>query len=108
MTFNDDGSISLTMSEHYLFTDQDGRFIVSDLLPGVYAFDVDGPSGWEAHIFEVLDEETERYNVLLLEDAKISNYALPSPYSVSYTYQSGEYVTYDEFWQLLYPEEVAL
>lgn len=108
VTFNDDGSISLTMSEHYLFTDQDGRFIVSDLLPGVYAFDVDGPSGWEAHIFEVLDEEKERYNVLLLEDAKISNYALPSPYSVSYTYQGGEYVTYDEFWQLLYPEEVAL
>lgn len=109
VTVNDDDSISIEMTEYYLFTDQDGRFIVSDLLPGLYAFDVDGPSGWEMHIFEVIDDEEERYNVLLLEDALLSNYTLPSPYAVAYTYQRGEYVTYDEFWNLLYPvEEVAL
>ena len=109
VTVNDDDSISIEMTEYYLFTDQDGRFIVSDLLPGLYAFDVDGPNGWEMHIFEVIDDEEERYNVLLLEDALLSNYTLPSPYAVAYTYQRGEYVTYDEFWNLLYPvEEVAL
>ena len=109
VTINDDNSISLEMTEYYLFTDQDGRFIVSDLLPGLYAFDVDGPNGWEMHIFEVVDDEDERYNVMLLDDALLNNYILPSPYVISYTYQNGEYVTYDEFWNLLYPvEEVAL
>ena len=97
------------MTEYYLFTDQDGRFIVSDLTPGLYAFDVDSQSGWELNMFEVIEDEEERYNVLLLEDAYLNSYELPSPYVLSYSYRGSEYVTFDEFWNLLYPvEEVAL
>lgn len=106
---NEDNSISIEMTEYYLFTDQDGRFIVSDLTPGLYAFDVDSQSGWELNMFEVIEDEEERYNVLLLEDAYLNSYELPSPYVLSYSYRGSEYVTFDEFWNLLYPvEEVAL
>ncbi|MGD1822735.1 MAG: hypothetical protein ACPKM0_08245 [Pleomorphochaeta sp.] len=58
----------------YLFTDLDGRFILSDVPEGTYLFDMDsGTNSWYGLYFVVKKEKGKDKEVILLED-----YMLPS------------------------------
>lgn len=52
----------------YLFTDLNGRFILSDVLPGEYVFDLSVGDKWYAMKFIVPDEESYQSKVIILED----------------------------------------
>ena len=43
----EDGNISLTSTDKYIFTDSNGYFIMSDLSSGLWAFDVSDDDGWQ-------------------------------------------------------------
>jgi outer membrane usher protein len=53
----------------YLFTDLDGRFILSDVSPGTYLFDMSaGNNQWYGLYFTVPETAQKNQNVLLLQD----------------------------------------
>ncbi|MGD1818054.1 MAG: hypothetical protein ACPKNR_13585 [Pleomorphochaeta sp.] len=53
----------------YLFTDLDGRFILSDVSPGTYLFDMSaGNNQWYGLYFSVPETALQNQNVLLLQD----------------------------------------
>lgn len=74
---NQDGDeIMIRNDELYLFTDQDGRFILSDVRPGTYLFDLKVDDLWYAVKFEVPQVESDTIGldrVLLLEDFWVSD-----------------------------------
>lgn len=97
----------------YLFTDIDGRFILSDIKPGVYMFDLDVNGKWYAAFFEVeesldgkvsllknlysqeiIDDEDDdcKYNIMTCDD----------------TYAGQTYMAFDQkiseedFWAILF------
>lgn len=55
----EDGTISLeTNNNMYVFTDQTGRFVLSEVVPGTYAFDLrDLNNDWNLIIFDVTAED---------------------------------------------------
>lgn len=75
-----DGNIqySLEMTQDYLFTDDNGRFIQSNLTPGLYCIDLDATNEgdsvktWYGVFFEVpeLDESSQ---VIILEDYQVGD-----------------------------------
>lgn len=103
----EDGTVNLDTTESYVFTDRDGRFVLNDLLPGVYAFDADDENGeWHLVIFTIdADGYEEGGDLLLLDDYRAdSELSLPSIYSDAFVFGGGESITQDEFWNLMYPE----
>ena len=71
LSTNEEGQEVMTRDDAlYLFTDQDGRFILSDVLPGDYLFDLRVDDLWYAVRFTVPEVEagkTGKNRVLLLE-----------------------------------------
>ena len=103
----EDGNVNLGTTESYVFTDRDGRFVLNDLLPGVYAFDADDENGeWHLVIFTIdADGYEEGGDLLLLDDYRTdSELSLPSIYRDAFVFGGGESITQDEFWNLMYPE----
>ena len=88
----------------YLFTDNEGRFIVSGLYPGVYAFDVPSGNEWYSYSFSVGDDPDSSVLVHVfnsyIEDAEIP----AEPYSLAYHYTDLSLLSNEEFWLMLYPE----
>ena len=98
------GVIELDSSDYYVFTDSDGRFIISDLIPGCYAFDVRYQDEWLLYEFSVDDDEEYAMDIQILEKPEAeAGFVLPDIYSALYSFDNGEYVTGDEFWAMLYP-----
>ncbi len=71
LSLSDEGKEVMTRDDSlYLFTDQDGRFILSDVLPGDYLFDLKVEDLWYAVRFTVPEVEAGKAGkdrVLLLE-----------------------------------------
>ncbi len=102
---SDDGGATLEESEYYLFTDETGRFILSDLEAGTYAFDVLCGDFWYMVVFEVGDDsKTEGVNMVVM-DGSYEEIAM-EPYSGigHMVYMSN--LSSDDFWNMLYPQEV--
>ncbi|MBR1918544.1 MAG: hypothetical protein IJ831_02860 [Spirochaetales bacterium] len=57
-----------TLKNAYLFTDIDGRFIISDLPVGQYVIDYDYNGKWYALIFDVPVPENDKDRVIVLRD----------------------------------------
>ena len=80
VTTNEEGREVMTRDDAlYLFTDQDGRYILSDVLPGDYLFDLKVEDLWYAVRFtvpEVQAGKTGKDRVLLLEQFWVSDPAL--------------------------------
>lgn len=58
----------------YLFTDLDGRFILSDVPVGTYLFDMsDGSNNWYGLYFRIEEKSDDGNRVVLLEDYKMIN-----------------------------------
>ncbi len=102
---------ALTMTDLYLFSDSDGRFVLSDLEPGTYAFDVQYGDKWLLYSFDVAAAEDHVSDIQMLGAiAENADLTVSAPYADAYEY-SGEvsYMNGTDFWNMLYPPmEVAV
>ncbi len=82
----EDGLTVLTpVDEYYLFTDQEGRYIISDILPGQYLFDLQVGDAWYAVRFDVpefSEQDKSDANVLIYSDYHVGDSALLIDYHV--------------------------
>ncbi|HIV98323.1 MAG TPA: hypothetical protein IAB12_00905 [Candidatus Ornithospirochaeta avicola] len=102
---DENGNTELVSSGNYLFTDSSGRFTVSELGKGTYAFDVDDNDEWYLYTFTVSGDDHYYGYINMLEDAEISEESvLLDIYSAVYSYEDGERFTSDEFFSFLYPD----
>ena len=101
------GGAELEKSEMYLFTDGTGRFVLSDLSEGLYAFDVDYDGEWFLAVFSVEETEEGSAWMQIVDQSGISSDDVPSPYAGIIRYTSGGVLSGDEFWAMLYPEEAV-
>lgn len=99
----------------YVFTDDDGRFIISELAPGRYMFDLNVEGGRYAVVFDVPEVEDSAM-VLLFKDlvfdttAPLSSVApetyLPPDIANNYdgvlTMEVDGFVTEDQFWDMIF------
>lgn len=101
---DESGNKTYESTDLYLFTDNEGRFIVSGLYPGVYAFDVPSGNEWYSYSFSVGDNPDSSVLVHVfnscIEDAEIP----AEPYSLAYHYTDLSLLSNEEFWLMLYPE----
>ena len=102
--YADDGSIELETTEMYIFTDTDGRFVMSDLPAGTFAFDVNDGNKWVLAILTVneVPEGSSGVQLLVQKPAPIEN--LPQPYADSISYDFDSVLSSSQFWEMLYPE----
>lgn len=100
----EDNNVILENTDEYLFTDSDGRFSISSLAPGDYAFDVRDGSDWYLGMFSISDDEQHVNDIQIMTqiDAEDS-LVLPSPYSQALEFEMQDYITAEEFWNMLYP-----
>lgn len=99
----DDGAIALEATDYYLFTDSDGRFVLSDLPAGTYGFDVPLDDGWALLIFTVTEDLDNFRLVQVFDTLEMINLELPEPYSSSYIFTDMRQLTSDAFFEMLYP-----
>ena len=95
--------IALESSAYYLFSDNEGRSIISDLEPNEYGFDVYTGQEWILYTFTVFDNEEYALDINVLGKAMKVEERLPEPYCALYTYAPGVYMTGDQFWTYIYP-----
>lgn len=106
-----DGSINLDINDdYYLFTDITGRFVLSDIEEGTYAFEVKDDEGeWNLLILEISGEECifDEMNLFEISNEKDSD-GTNGYQSVLYL-RLIESVTEDEYWDIVDSEwEMAL
>ena len=71
---HEDGSHELMKDPNlYLFSDLDGRFIISDLEVGTYFFDIQIGNDWYAVYFEVPESKEEKLRVYTFNDLDLSD-----------------------------------
>ena len=105
MVVETEDSVAIEHSEYYAFTDNDGRFIISDLPAGRYAFDVNFGDDWFLYEFSVYENEEKAVDIQMLDNLHLAKTSgLPDAYTAMYSFDNGEYLTGDEFWAMLYPE----
>ena len=99
-----DNAVSIENTDIYLFTDSDGRFILSGLSSGYYGFDVEGENGWRLMVIEVVDDPENYAELQLLGSAVETGYQVPAPYVSMSMYGFDRNMGSDEFFLMLYPE----
>lgn len=109
ISMDESGIMQMDQLDAYVFTDSDGRFVMSGLQPGMYGFDVQNGAGWILAVFTV---DEGGYPDLQLLGTPVTNNecSLPSPYTAMIQFHHERNVTADEFFAILYPEipEVAV
>ena len=101
----DDGKLVLEETDNYIFSDRDGRFIVSDLESDDYAFDVRIGSDWYLVRFTVPEIEDYADGIIILSTLAMDNSSdIESPYSAYLVYEDMTCISNDAFWNMLYPE----
>lgn len=106
---DEDGGITLNTTENYVFSDDTGRFILSEMEPGSYAFDLNYKDSWILVRFEIEADEDRMDGVNLLIPGVYEPYTdMDSIYSGTFQLEYGGNMTVDAFWEMLYPttEEV--
>lgn len=103
------GEIKLEQTDNYVFTDGTGRFTVSDLAAGMYAFDVSYGDTWLLAIFEASSVDEGKSGMQIVSPAaEEDSVELPEPYSGVIIFTLDDVLSSNEFWAMLYPEEVAV
>ena len=99
------GEVVLEQTEIYVFTDIQGRFIISDLEPGTYALDVNFGKEWRLAVFEAQDlpDNASNIQVLVQSDSFEIGGSLPEIYSDSIGFDFNTVMTGTEFWNMVYP-----
>lgn len=68
------GNYYLQISENqYLFTDANGRYILNDVAPGYYVFDLQVDKSWYAISFQIPDNENNDGKIIELEDYRVED-----------------------------------
>lgn len=99
-----DPDFNLILTELYVFTDDEGRFIATDLDCGTYGFDVNFGDSWYLYTFTV-SEDFDGSKIYVFDGGSfISSDKLPSVYMGAYSYSDGALIENDEFWNMLYPD----
>ena len=95
----------LSSSDYYIFTDNDGRFIMSDLHPGTYAFDVMYEGEWYLYSFTVVRAEEHAADIQILGISGPDEALIVSdPYKSAFIFSDEvSFLSGDEFWAMLYP-----
>ena len=100
------GNTVTTVTDEYLFTDNDGRFVMSQLPAGIYGFDVPFNGNWLLYVFPV-DGNPDSYSKLQMlstpEENKLQD-NLQEIYQGSYIYEMDDVISSEQFFVLLYPE----
>ena len=96
---------TLSPSDYYIFTDNDGRFIMSDLHPGTYAFDVMYEGEWYLYSFTVVRAEEHAADIQILGISGPDEALVVSdPYKAAFTFSDEiSFLSGDDFWAMLYP-----
>ncbi|MBI9095524.1 MAG: hypothetical protein JEY71_11630 [Sphaerochaeta sp.] len=133
LSLSEEGKEVMTRNDSlYLFTDQDGRFILSDVLPGDYLFDLKVEDLWYAVRFTVPEVEagkTGKDRVLLLEqfwvadpelemriivkdaftqeaveeEVDVFGTELVTGYDANVTLNVEERIDEEKFWKIIFP-----
>ena len=102
--FTDDGTLNLESTDLYVFTDSEGRFVLSDLTAGTFAFDINDGNDWILAILPVDEIKEGASGVQLLMQGSSSIENLPQPYASSVSYNFQTVLSSSQFWEMLYPE----
>lgn len=105
---NEDGVLSLDITDNYMFTDLDGRFIISDLKPGLYGFDVEYNGLWYLYLIEIQDAEDRTNEIQTFSGDYTCDYIVPEQYSGVRALIFNSIMTSEEFWNMLFPSEGGL
>ena len=101
----DGDEIVLENTDIYLFTDSDGRFVISGLKAGYYGFDIYKDSEWYLWLFHVEDNPDGYTELQMLGSAEnLGGYNIPEPYIGVKMFSYDGNMTADEFFEMLYPE----
>ena len=97
----------LEVTEQYLFTDSDGRFTVTGLAPGEYAFDVPYGNNWMLVNFNIAD--TGIYDRIQILESEKPVYSADNEgiYSCIVNMTDSDSLTESEFFNMIYPEEAV-
>ena len=97
----------LEVTEQYLFTDSDGRFTVTGLAPGEYAFDVPYGNNWMLVKFNIAD--TGIYDRIQILESEKPVYSADNEgiYSCIVNMTDSDSLTESEFFNMIYPEEAV-
>lgn len=103
-----DGIKSIEMTDYYLFTDQDGRFVTSAMAPGEYAFDVPYGNEWILVTFTVEDRADDIGMLQMLSQGELQNAEInPDIYTYEMELTLTSLMTEDAFFDMVYAMEVA-
>ena len=108
-SYTEENGVSvLDATDYYLFTDSDGRFVVSGIPVGTYAFDVPYGDDWIAIIFDVESNLKRMADIQMLSAP--SGYAInvPEPYISAMFMDNTGFISTGDFWELLYPSKEAV
>lgn len=101
--YTEDGMIELVPdSSYYMFTDAVGRFVLSDIEPGTYAFDLQDRAGnWNLCIIEINSETCSQSNMNLFEISSIDKDTMGLDYAqvVRYSYLTS--LNEAEYWEMV-------
>ena len=108
VSIDETGRTVLSETDMYIFSDSDGRFVVSGLAPGDYAFDVSYDGSWILVRFYVESDMSEIGHVRILSSPSLVC-TLPDctgssgTYMAEYVMENETSMTGDQFWDFLYP-----
>lgn len=93
----------------YLFTDQEGRYIISDIKPGDYSFDIDMGDGiWHAVRFTVPEMKDKKLRVIEFQDISdngpFADEGLEG-YDQTIDAQQDKLETEEVFWNKIFPDQ---
>ncbi len=99
----ENGNVVLKSLDNYIFADSDGRFTITDLEAGTYAFDVMSGDEWILYIFTVGEIGEDGQIEVFDSMSEFNNAQIPEPYIMAYMFNQGTTMTSNEFWSMLYP-----
>ncbi len=101
---SEDGVITLEATEDYAFTDRNGIYILSDLIEGMYGFDVRADNKWYLYIVNVTDDLNPSLVTMVEEKTEASVLTAPEVYYGVIETMNEREISADEFWIELYGE----
>lgn len=98
-------NMMLNATESYIFSDSDGRFVITDLASGTYAFDVPVDDSWILYVFTVDGENLGDADITVFGTSEaIVDMNIPEPYGEAYMLTDSVPMSSNAFWLMLYPE----
>ena len=106
---DEDGLVTLSETDKYIFSDSNGRFVMTDLSAGLWAFDAADEDGWHLYIFETGEAGASATAVKVVDGLQPADgLALEGIYIDAYRFTAGMYMDDEAFFAMLYPQQEAV